>query len=153
MGTVFCSHRSSKRSSPLLSFSSVVWPLGYMAVRLVWKLQRMLLAESTENLLLEMPEGLDRLRMTSFIAEPSIPSREQPRKEAEKEAKGNLIKPGFSHSTLHHVASGVGYGIGGGIVRGIGGIFSGQIKIRLHSYDSVYNMIMIMNIIYLYNII
>merc|ERR1711971_969461 len=35
--------------------------------------------------------GLDRLRMTSFIAEPSIPSREQPRKEAEKEAKGNLL--------------------------------------------------------------
>merc|ERR1712172_404094 len=91
MGTVFCSHRSSKCSSPLLSFSSVVWPLGYMAVRLVWKLQRMLLAESTENLLLEMPEGLDRLRMTSFIAELSIPSREQPRKEAEKEAKGNLL--------------------------------------------------------------
>merc|ERR1711971_1518340 len=125
MGTVFCSHRSSKLSSPLLSFSSVVWPLGYMAVRLVWKLQRMLLAESTENLLLEMPEGLDRLRMTSFIAEPSIPSREQPRKEAKGSKRKPAIKPGFSHSTLHHVASGVGYGIGGGIVRGIGGIFSG----------------------------
>merc|ERR1712152_31132 len=51
----------------------------------------LLLSESTENLLLEMQEGLDRLRRTSFTAETSIPSREQPRKEAEKEAKGNLL--------------------------------------------------------------
>merc|ERR1712157_433553 len=59
-----------------------------------WKLQRMLLSESTENLLLEMPEGLDHLRMTSFTAETSIPSREQPilnRTEKGKEAKANLL--------------------------------------------------------------
>merc|ERR1711971_433174 len=95
MGTVFCSHRSSKRSSPLLSFSSVVWPLGYMAVRLVWKLQRMLLVESTENLLLEMPEGLDHLRR--HLLSRSLQSRQEssPEKKQKRKQKETLLNPVF----------------------------------------------------------